>query len=87
MPGLIIKESDDEIKVEFKLKTVERSGKAFERMIKRIWLKPLFKEFVYNDDILNLDFSSLSFENILKELLKTKDPVVDASFFKSDNIK
>jgi len=36
MPGLIIKESDDEIKVEFKLKTVERSGKAFERMIKRI---------------------------------------------------
>jgi hypothetical protein len=85
--GLIIKESDNEIRVEFKLKTVKGINKAFKKIIKYIWLKPLFKEFVYNDDILNLDFNSLSFENILRESLKTEDLVVSTSSFKSDNIK
>jgi hypothetical protein len=87
MSGLIIKESNNEIRVEFKLKTIKRISEAFEKIIKRVWLKPLSKEFVYNDDILNFDFNSLSFENILKESLKTKDLVVSIFSFKSDNIK
>jgi hypothetical protein len=87
MPGLIIEKSDNEIKVEFKLKTVEGLSEAFEKIIKRIRLKPLFKEFVYNNNILNFDSSGLNSENILRESSKTKDPVVSTSFFKGDNIK
>jgi len=87
MSSLIIKESNNEIRIEFKLKTIKRINEAFEKIIKRVWLKPLFKEFVYNDDILNFDFNSLSFENILKESLKTKDLIVSIFSFKSDNIK
>ena len=87
MSSLIIKESNNEIRIEFKLKTIKRINEAFEKIIKRVWLKPLFKEFVYNDDILNFDFNSLSSENILKESSKTKDLVVSASSFKSNSIK
>ena len=56
-------------------------------MARHIKLKLLFKEFIYNNDILDFNFNSLSFENILKESSKTKDLVISTSSFKSDNIK
>jgi hypothetical protein len=87
MPGLVIEESDDETGVEFKLKAVEGTGEAFERMVKRVRLKPLSKEFVYNDDILDLDSGGLSSENILRESSRTEDLVVNASSLKSDSVK
>jgi hypothetical protein len=87
MSSLIIKESNNEVEVEFKLEIIKRTGETFKKIIKYIKLKLLFKEFVYNNDILNLDSDNLSSENILKESLKTKDLVVNTSFFKSNNIK
>ena len=36
MSGLIIQESNNEIRVEFKLKTIKRISEAFEKIIKRV---------------------------------------------------